>query len=79
MEFQGLSDMDVARALSGQGWPVKGDAWFVPLKLRFNESIFRPKRKTGCPGQDLCALWGVCQRRSPEVAKHRVHATPKQR
>ncbi|WP_447748683.1 hypothetical protein [Pseudomonas nicosulfuronedens] len=21
-EFQGLSDMDVARALSGQGWPV---------------------------------------------------------
>ncbi|PJI47126.1 MAG: hypothetical protein CTR55_21560 [Pseudomonas sp.] len=22
LEFQGLSDMDVARALSGQGWPV---------------------------------------------------------
>ncbi|PJI47261.1 MAG: hypothetical protein CTR55_20120 [Pseudomonas sp.] len=21
-QFQGLSDMDVARALSGQGWPV---------------------------------------------------------
>jgi hypothetical protein len=30
----------------------------VPLKLRFNEGIFRPKRKTGCPGQDFLVPFG---------------------
>ncbi|WP_259753248.1 hypothetical protein [Pseudomonas sp. GCEP-101] len=45
-----------------------------PLKLRFNEGIFRPKRKTGCPGQAFWLFFGVWKSNSPEGAKHEAYA-----
>jgi hypothetical protein len=49
----------------------------VPLKLRFNEGIFRPKRKTGCPGQAFWLLFGVWKSDSPEGAKPNTSAHAK--
>ncbi|MCP1627034.1 hypothetical protein J2T47_005803 [Pseudomonas nitroreducens] len=76
-EFQGLSGMDAARAAMGQGWPFVGGRLVRAPETSLQRGNFSPKRKTGCPGQDLCLLWVVCQSRSPEGAKHRVHAHTK--
>ncbi len=78
-EFQGLSDMDVARAAMGQGWPFVGGRLVRAPETALRRGNFSPKRKTGCPGQDLCLLWAgrpsvVCQSRSPEGAKPNASA-----
>jgi hypothetical protein len=55
----------------GPGMALRG----VPLKLRFNEGIFRPKRKTGCPGQAFLVTSSAFGRsNSPEGAKHEARA-----
>ena len=55
----------------GPGMALRG----VPLKLRFNEGIFRPKRKTGCPGQAFLVTSLAFERsNSPEGAKQKIRA-----
>ena len=52
----------------------------VPLKLRFSEGIFRPKRKTGCPGQDFLVPFVAFDKRdSPEGRNKKSPNTPKRR
>ena len=54
-------------------WARDGPSQRAP-ETSVERGNFSPKRKTGCPGQDLCLLWGVCQRRSPEGAKQEARA-----
>jgi len=67
--FRGLSDMDVARALSGQGWPVNAGPWNSE-----EPRVLFAKRKAGWQGQAFWLLFGVWKSNSPEGAKPEVRA-----
>ena len=58
---KGLSDMDVARALPGQGWPVSACPW--------NDDGARgvPRSGTRMQGQDLLAPFGATAVRTGDM------------
>ncbi|PAU62006.1 hypothetical protein BZL42_06545 [Pseudomonas indica] len=59
--YRGLSGMDAARAVIGQGWPFAGAAEVGP---RSGDGAREPRRSRGrMPGQALLVtFWGDCQK-----------------
>ena len=67
---RGASGMDAARAVKGQGWPLRGDP-------RSSEGMREVERsETRMQGQDLLVPFGeIAKRDSPSRAKPEVRAT----
>ncbi|MDH0289378.1 hypothetical protein N7414_09675, partial [Pseudomonas sp. GD04087] len=72
-----MSDMDVARAAMGQGWPFAAGPWNSE-----EPRVLFAKRKAGWQGRDFLVPFGAFAKRdSPEGAKHgmRAHAEAAQK